>query len=214
MRWFALAMIWLYAPLLQAQVNAPPQTTTAAAAQETAPESVLDPATVPIAPDAAPLPSSAAPATEVAAPSDHALDDQSNQAVPTRADAHSTEQLRLRLQQASAESAAKTNLWPWLTLSAGFGTALFGTLVGTIDALSCDDTRCSSPNWVPLLIVAGSAVGIFGTIWLVRADAGIARSESRRYQLERELDHANHVAWQRQRMLVQSTPLWSMRFAL
>jgi hypothetical protein len=117
--------------------------------------------------------------------------------------------LHVQLQQLESERA---NLWwPRLVVGAGFGASVLAAGVGAGYALACDG-ECSTPTWVSLVVVVGAAVGVLGTIWLLRTEVDVKQLELRKHHIEYELE--NHGALQREHVRAQIGPQLSVRFAL
>ncbi|MET0387524.1 MAG: hypothetical protein ABW321_16255 [Polyangiales bacterium] len=92
-----------------------------------------------------------------------------------------------RLDAARQERADASRLLPLLTLSIGTASVLTAATAGSIHAFGCAET-CDTPNWVALVVVAGSAVTTLGAIWLLRRSHDIHQLDSNVYHLERELE--------------------------
>lgn len=122
-------------------------------------------------------------------------------------------QLRASLRQVSRERDEATRLWPLLSLSTGVGVTALGALTGVGFALACKHD-CAAPAWISMALVAGAGISVLSTLWLVATDADIRRIESRKYQLEHELDAVELARWQRQRMQAKLPVFWSARFEL
>ena len=119
--------------------------------------------------------------------------------------------VRLQLQALEAERA--NPWWPRLTVAAGLGAALLATTVGAINTFDCE-AACSAPTWVSLVVVVGAAVGVLGSIWLVRTDTDLSQVELRRRHLEYELERWEHTALERQRASAKLAPQLTLRFTL
>jgi hypothetical protein len=119
--------------------------------------------------------------------------------------------LHVQLQQLESERA---NLWwPRLVVGAGLGASVLAAGVGAGHALACDG-KCSTPPWVSLVVVVGAAVGVLGTIWLLRTELDVKQLELRKHHIEDELERWNQSALQRQRVRAQVGPQLSVSFAL
>jgi hypothetical protein len=124
-------------------------------------------------------------------------------------DARRVVELRTQLQRESAQHV--NNLWPWLTLGAGVGAVLVGTIGGAGYVLACDG-ECGTTPWVSVLVVAGAGVATLGTIWLLRINHDNAQVESRTHRLERELDRLDHATGPRNRSQARAAPILSLHF--
>jgi len=122
-----------------------------------------------------------------------------------------TANLKVRLQQVQRERDGMTNLWPWLVVGAGAGAALFATATGAGYALACHG-ECGTHSWVAAVVVVGVGVATLGAIWLIRSDRDIAEVESRRYQIERDLERVDRATAQRDRAQAQAAPALSLHF--
>jgi hypothetical protein len=114
-----------------------------------------------------------------------------------------------QLAEVRFEREHRTNFWPWLAVGVGFGATLVSAGAGAAKALSCDH-QCATPNWVALAVVVGAGIGTLSTIWLLRTDAALARIDSRRYQLEQELDREKFARLRRERSVAQAAPWFAV----
>jgi hypothetical protein len=212
------------APALQAQELVPPTAADAPRAPEVpvttvdghgdgqsqslAPAEASEPASTP---ESAPAPAASADALAEPEPADAAADSvEPSAAVFSNAQVAN---LKVQLQVAEAERDSTNPLWPRLAVGAGLGASLLATAVGAAYALDCDG-ECSAPTWVSFVVVAGAAVGVLSTIWLIRTDSDRAQLELRKRHIEYELERWNQAALQRQRWHAQTGPQLSLRFAL
>jgi hypothetical protein len=123
------------------------------------------------------------------------------------------EKLRLQLQQVIAERENASRFFPWLTFGVGYGATLFAAAYGATYALTCD-SNCSAPNWISLVVVVGGLVGTLGSLWVLRANQHVEHIDSRRFQLEQELQQHERATLQRQRLSANGQPQFTLRFAL
>jgi hypothetical protein len=106
----------------------------------------------------------------------------------TAAEHSQIRQLELRLDDVKGERAAASTLLPWAVLAIGVTSVVLGTAIGVGSVASCDDESCSSPFWPTWMVVGGAAVSTASVIWLKLVSEDIAELESRRYQLQMQLD--------------------------
>jgi len=92
------------------------------------------------------------------------------------------------LQAVEREEQDTSRLLPLLTAGTGIALLAVGVAVGAGKALSCDDS-CTMPFWPAWLVVGGGTVATGGGIWLALKERDIAELQSRRFQIERELDY-------------------------
>jgi hypothetical protein len=77
---------------------------------------------------------------------------------------------------------------PWAVVAIGVTSIVIGTAIGLENVASCEGDSCSSPFWPTWLVVGGAGVSTAGLIWLKLVTEDIAELESRRYQLQMQLD--------------------------
>ena len=122
--------------------------------------------------------------------------------------------LELDLKKIEAEREGYSRFWPWFTLTAGAAMTVGGTVVGAGKVYSCDG-GCSTSAWIGIIVATGTLVATVGTIWIVRANRDVADIDSRKYQLEQEIERIRISSKLPSALDPQgSSPLFSMRFAL
>lgn len=97
-------------------------------------------------------------------------------------------QLELRLDDVRGERADTSTVLPWAVVAIGITSIVLGAAIGLENVASCDDDSCSSPFWPTWMVVGGAGVSTAGVIWLKLVSEDIAELESRRYQLQMQLD--------------------------
>jgi hypothetical protein len=65
---------------------------------------------------------------------------------------------------------------------------------------------------VSVVVVAGAAVSTLGAIWVLRIDQDIAEIDSRKYMLERELEHFDQTRLREHRLYARADPLLTLHF--
>jgi hypothetical protein len=190
-----------YSPQLFAQAAAAPAAEpavdTAAAAEHAAPEDHAEPEAEPAAAEAAPA--EPEPAELAPASANHDV---------------GVSRLEVDLRKIQAERDGYSRFWPWFTVSAGAALTLGGTAVGAGYVFGCDG-GCSTPALIGIIVATGTLVATLGAIWVVHADADVRDIDSRRYQLEQEIERIRISAKLPNRFDNQaSSPLFSMRFTL
>jgi len=108
----------------------------------------------------------------------------------TPAESSQERQLLLRLDDVDSERAAtrSSTVVPWTVIAVGVAAMVVGVSFGLERVASCDQESCSSPFWPGWLVIAGGTLSTGGLIWLRLAREDIAELDSRRYQLEQQLD--------------------------
>jgi hypothetical protein len=97
-------------------------------------------------------------------------------------------QLELRLDDVRDERAATSTVLPWTVVAIGITAMVIGTAMGLEGIASCEGDSCSSPFWPTWLVVGGAGASTAGLIWLRLVHEDLAELESRRYQLQMQLD--------------------------
>jgi hypothetical protein len=122
----------------------------------------------------------------------------------TPAEHSQVRELELRLDDVRSERAATSTVLPWAVVAIGVTSMVVGTAIGLEHVASCDGDSCSSAFWPSWLVVGGAGVSTAGLIWLKLVSEDVAELESRRYQLEMQLDAYETLREARgQRALVQ-----------
>ena len=80
-------------------------------------------------------------------------------------------------------------LAPWVVTVTGAAMMLTGLIFGVHAVLSCDGS-CKSPWWPGWVVVGGATAGIAGAVWLRIDYRDLAELQSRRYQIERDLERS------------------------
>ncbi|HEX4351641.1 MAG TPA: hypothetical protein VHZ95_01980 [Polyangiales bacterium] len=122
-----------------------------------------------------------------------------------------TNSVRVELAKVTAEREHASNLLPWLTLGVGVGSTTLGTIAGAAYAIGCSH-ECLTHAWVSVVVVAGAAVSTLGAIWLLRIDQDIAEIDSRKYMLERELEHFDQTRLRDDRLYARADPMLKLHF--
>jgi hypothetical protein len=162
--------------------------------------------------ESAPAPQPLQPSAAAAAESTPASDSSSEATEPSVAAFSNGQIANLHVQLQQLESERANLWWPRLVVGAGLGASVLAAGVGAGHAFACDG-ECSTPPWVSLVVVVGAAVGVLGSIWLLRTEVDVARVELRKHHIEYELERWNQSALQRQRVRAEG-PQLSVRFAL
>lgn len=105
----------------------------------------------------------------------------------TEAESSQLGALRLRLAALDAEQADTSTVAPWAVLALGITATVVGVALGVGRAASCDDS-CSSPFWPAWLVVGGATVSTAGLLWLRLVHEDIAELQSRRFQVQMQID--------------------------
>jgi hypothetical protein len=79
---------------------------------------------------------------------------------------------------------------PWVVTVTGAALMLTGLIFGVHAVLSCPHDSCKSPWWPGWVVVGGSTIGMAGAVWLRLEYRELAELQSRRYQLERDLERS------------------------
>jgi len=91
------------------------------------------------------------------------------------------------LLKVEAERENYSRFWPWFTLTTGAALTAGSVAVGAGHVFACDN-GCSTSAWIGILVATGTLVATLGTIWVVSSNAGLAEIDSRRYQLQQEIE--------------------------
>lgn len=81
-------------------------------------------------------------------------------------------------------------LAPWVLTVTGVALMLTGVIFGVNAVLSCPHDSCRSPWWPGWVVVGGATAGIAGAVWLRIEYREQAELQSRRYQIERDLERS------------------------
>jgi hypothetical protein len=106
----------------------------------------------------------------------------------TPAERSQVRRLELHLDDVRGERVATSTVLPWTVVAIGVTSMVVGTVIGFEKIYGCDDDSCSSPFWPTWLVAGGAGVATAGVIWLRLVSEDIAELESRRYQLQMQLD--------------------------
>lgn len=137
-------------------------------------------------------PAEAAP-PEAAAPIE-AADDVGTELPPPPASAGQNSRAELERRLRELEDDRTSNFLPWLVVATGATAVVVGAGVGVASAFDCEpNTECSAPPWATLFVVAGTAVGSLGAVWLVRANASIAEFELKKHQIKLDLEQLDRA---------------------
>jgi len=96
--------------------------------------------------------------------------------------------LELQLQAAERDLDSARTPWPAITMGVGAGLGLSAGFAGMAIAAGCETDDCSVSAAVGGLVVGGVAVLAAGVIWWRIQLQRVQRLESKRYQLERDLE--------------------------
>jgi hypothetical protein len=96
--------------------------------------------------------------------------------------------LSLELRKVSAEIDSTSTLLPWAVIATGAAMLVTGVTAGSVNAVDCTGS-CSTPFWPGWAVTAGATIGIGGLVWLRLKEVELSRLGSRRYQLQRDLEH-------------------------
>lgn len=190
-------------------------------AQASAPELAAPKAAPAITPSSgtteakSPLPSGADDESGAAPSASEAQDIAANPADEAPAsDKHDIGASRLEgeLHKVEDERASYSRFWPWLTVGVGAAVTLGSAAVGAGYVYGCDGD-CSTPSAIGIGVVAGTFIATIGAIWVVHANADVRELDSKRYQLEQELDRIRFSANLPNKSELRRSELFSMRFA-
>lgn len=81
-------------------------------------------------------------------------------------------------------------LAPWIVTVTGAALMMTGLIFGVHAVLSCPEDSCRSPWWPGWVVVGGATAGIAGAVWLRIEYREQAELQSRRYQIERDLERS------------------------
>jgi hypothetical protein len=122
--------------------------------------------------------------------------------------------LETDLRKVEAEREEYSRFWPWFTLTSGAALTVGSVAVGAGHVFGCDG-GCSTSPWIGILVATGTLVATLGTIWVVNANVSLSEIDSRRYQLEQEIERIRVTANLPNKTDYQTgAPLLSMSFAL
>jgi hypothetical protein len=130
------------------------------------------------------------PAAPAATPADDAASEAPSPLSPSAAVDASDKKLQSELASVRYEQEHSSTLLPWVVTATGAALLMTGLIAGLHAVLSCGDASCKSPWWPGWVVVAGATTGIAGVIWLRLDYRDMAELQSRRYQLERDLEHS------------------------
>jgi hypothetical protein len=142
-------------------------------------------------------------------------DGELSEAAPA-SDKHDVGMSRLEtdLRKIQAEREEYSRFWPWFTLTTGAALTAGSVAVGAGHVFGCDG-GCSTSAWIGILVATGTLVATVGTIWVVNSNLGLSEIDSRRYQLEQEIERIRVTANLPNKTDYQAgSPLLTMRFAI
>jgi hypothetical protein len=144
------------------------------------------------APEAQPEPAAAqTPAADESQDDTASSDEEAKaQLSPSAAVQASDAKLQRELAQVRYEQEHAGLLLPWVVTVTGAALMLTGLIFGVHAVLSCPDDSCHSPWWPGWVVVGGATAGIAGAVWLRLEYREQAELQSRRYQIERDLERS------------------------
>jgi len=96
--------------------------------------------------------------------------------------------LQLELRTAEQNIASAHTIWPVVTMGLGAGIGIGAGIAGMAIVGACEDDDCSVSAAVGGLVVGGVTLLTAGVIWWRIQLQRMQRLESKRYQLERDLE--------------------------